>query len=98
MSAKRQVTSGLCLLSAIAMTAYARFVWGPAHGPVPGTIARVGKPLPRLPVVDASGRPVDAAKDAMGSRSVIAFYSASCRVCQVVLPQMRPFPPELRLF
>jgi len=97
MKARRRVVSGLCLLTAMALAGYARFFWARAHAPTPGSIARLGKVLPPLLVADASGGLVDVGKASLGSKSIIAFYSASCHVCQVVLPELQPFPSTLRL-
>lgn len=97
MKAKRRVVSGLCLLTGVVLAGYARFFWVRGHAPTPSSIARLGKALPPLPVVDISGRLVDVGKASLGSKSIIAFYSASCHVCQVVLPELQPFPPALRL-
>jgi hypothetical protein len=47
--------------------------------------------------VDAYGNRVDLSKALAGRRSVIAFYSASCHACRVVLPELQPFPSELSL-
>jgi hypothetical protein len=69
-----------------------------AHRSDPGSVARLGRQLPPLWVVDPWGNRVDLSKAAIGRKSVIAFYSASCRACQVVLPGLYPFPPELTLF
>jgi hypothetical protein len=66
--------------------------------PAPDLIAVVGKRLPPLVVTDPAGSTVDLAKLAQGRRTVIAFYSSSCHTCQVVLPELRPFPPVLELF
>ena len=97
MKARRRVVSGLCLLTGIFLAGYARFSWVRAHAPMPSSVVRLGKALPPLLVVDASGRIVDVGKASLGSRSVIVFYSASCRVCQAVLPELQPFPHALRL-
>ena len=98
MMATRRVAWGLCLLTVIAVAGYAKFLWVRAHSAAPGAIARLGRELPPLPVFDAAGRQVDIAKAARGSKSIIAFYSGSCRVCQEVIPLLQPFPPALRLF
>lgn len=97
MMTKRRLAFGLCLLAGVALAGYAKFFWVRAHVPAPSSIARLGKQLPALPVFDASGSQVDIGKIARGSKSVIAFYSGSCGVCQEVLPHLQPFPSTLRL-
>ncbi len=97
MQAGRRAACGLVLLAAAVLAGYVRFSCLRDHAPSTGTVAGLGKELPSLPVVDASDNPVDLKTAAMGSRSVIAFYAASCRVCQLVLPELKPFPPSLRL-
>jgi hypothetical protein len=92
------VISGLSLLLMTALAGYAGATRFRAHRRDSGSVARLGRQLPSLWVVDAWGNRVDLSKAAVGRRSVIAFYSASCRACQVVLPGLYPFPPELSLF
>ena len=97
MAVKRRLVSVLCLFTGMTLAGYARFFWVRGHAPTRSSIARLGRQLPALPVVDASGTEVDIGKVALGSKSIIAFYSASCHVCQAVLPELHPFPPSLRL-
>jgi hypothetical protein len=40
---------------------------------------------------------VDLSQVVPGRRTVIAFFSSSCRTCRVVLPELHPFPDSLRL-
>jgi len=94
---RRRILSGLCLCAAILLAGYARLSWVRTHASTPALIARLNRMLPSLPVTDASGRAADVRTVVMGSRSVIAFYSPSCHVCQTVLPELRPFPATLRL-
>jgi len=94
---RRRVLSGLCLCAAVLTAGYARLNWLHTHASTPALIARLGNVLPPLPVTDASGKLVDVGTVVIGSRSVIAFYSPSCRVCQAVLPELRPFPAALQL-
>lgn len=94
---KRRILSGVCLSAAILLAGYARVNWVRTHASSPALIARLGSALPPLPVTDASGRLVDVGKLSVGSRTVIAFYSASCHICQAVLPELRPLPAPLRL-
>ncbi len=68
-----------------------------ARLPLRSSTVAVGKPLPTLVVTDANGRRVDLASVVAGRRSVVVFYSPSCEVCQKELPQLTPFPPELKL-
>ncbi len=98
MMSTRRIALGLCLFTAVAAAGYAKFLWTRTHGAAPEAIARLGKELPPLPVFDAAGTPIDLAKVARGRKSIIAFYSDSCRICQETLPLLHPFPPELRLF
>ena len=98
MMIKRRAAFGLFLLIAVAAAGYAKFLWFRAHTGEPGAIARLGKELPPLPVFDDAGRPVDVAKAARGRKSIITFYSDSCRLCQELLPLLQPLPPGLSLF
>jgi len=97
MTVKRRVISGLCLLAGLAVAGYTRLFWVRTHFPSPGSVARLNRELPSLPVVDASGRIVDISKATLGGKSIVVFYSASCHACELVLPELQPFPPTLRL-
>lgn len=93
----RRTGAGLCLLAGIALVGYARFFWASAYAPTAGSIAKLHRELPPLPVIDAAGKEVDLAKAARGAKSVIVFHSLSCPVCRTVLPELQPFPASLRL-
>ncbi len=97
MQAGGRAACGLVLLAGAVLAGHLRFFWLRSHAPSADSVARLGKELPSLPVVDASGNPVDLKAAVLGSRSVIAFYAESCRICQLVLPELKPFPPSLRL-
>ena len=97
MISARRALSAICLLLVLSAAAWVRFHWIPRRAPAGGSIAALGRKLPPLPVADASGRLVDLSRAVIGRRTVIAFYSASCHVCQVVLPELRPFPQALDL-
>ena len=94
---KRRILSGVCLSAAILLAGYARVNWVRTHASSPALVARLGAALPPLVVTDASGGLVDVGKAFLGGKSIIVFYSASCYVCQAVLPELRPFPGSLRL-
>jgi hypothetical protein len=68
-----------------------------AHVPRTESVARVGRTLPAIPIADESGQVLDVAKVALGTKTVIVFYSTACDVCQKELPNLRPFPAALRL-
>ncbi len=95
-TSRRLVALSALLLGALGLAVTG---WQMRHKlPLPTTTVGVGKPLPSIVVSDPTGRPVDLATVVGGgSRSVIVFYSPSCGVCQKELPQIGPFPPELRL-
>ncbi|MGH9898534.1 MAG: TlpA family protein disulfide reductase, partial [Pyrinomonadaceae bacterium] len=67
------------------------------HTPRQSSIARIDKTLPSLPVVDVTGRVLDVSKIGLGTRTIIIFYSPSCKVCERELPKLQPFPSNLRL-
>ena len=69
--------------------------WIPATGDSK-TLARIGHPLPPLRV-QLSGTAVDLRDITSGRRSVIVFYSPSCKTCRSELPSLRPFPESLLL-
>ena len=56
---------------------------------------RIGSILTALPVVDSSGRKVDAAKTGSGKKTIIIFYSPSCDICHSELPKLQPVPAGL---
>jgi hypothetical protein len=93
----RRVTSAFCLLAGAVLAIGSRFFWTQEHSPTRDSIAVVGRRLPPLPVVDSSGNHVDLSQVVPGRRTVIAFFSSSCRTCRVVLPELHPFPDSLRL-
>jgi len=97
MSGRRRAASALCLLAGALLGLGSRCYWIRDHAPTPGSIAVSGRRLPALPVADSAGNMVDLSQLVPGRRTVIAFYSSSCHTCQVVLPELRPFPPGLRL-
>lgn len=90
---RRRIASALCLLIGVSITAYLRIHFGSAG---PHSRPRIGEPLPPLKV-DASGVAVDLNKFTAAGKSVIVFYSPSCRICRETLPALRPFPSTLRL-
>jgi hypothetical protein len=97
MTVRRRAVLGLVILAALAVGAFARTYWMRRYAPAFGTVAQLGKKLPALPVVDEEGRTADLRELVKGTRSIAVFYSATCQVCQLTLPQMLPFPSNLRL-
>lgn len=81
----------LALLAVVAATAVHR------AAPKRSTLAAMHRPLPPMAVFDRGGHQVDLVSIAPGTRRVFVFYSPSCEVCQRELPNVRPFPPSLRL-
>ena len=98
MVTRRQVAWGLFLLIGIVAAGYAKILWFRARTGSPNAVARLGRELPPLPVFDCAGRAVDVAKAARGRKSIIAFYSGSCRTCQELLALLQPIPSGLTLF
>jgi len=92
----RRLISGGALIIGVALLAYL-VIQIRARSPRRGSIARVGQVLPAIPVVDSTGGSWDASKAALGSKTVIVFYSPSCEVCQRELPKLQPFPASLGL-
>lgn len=93
---RRRLLAGITLLlSASALTGLGLEIR--SYFTRPDELARTGRTLPPLPVLDPLGSVVDAAQVAQGRKRVIVFYSPSCRVCQRELPELRPFPPTLNL-
>jgi hypothetical protein len=95
--AVRRLSAGLFLLASITLVGYAWFFWAGAQIPQAVAIAAIDRELPPLPVVDACGERSDLRDVARGRRSIIVFYSPSCRLCRTVLPELQPFPPSLHL-
>jgi len=92
----RRILAGIVLLGG-AVAAVALFLWIRPLVPRSTSIARIGAILPAFPVVDRSGRVVDASKARLGKRTIIVFYSPSCDVCRSELPKLQPIPPGLDL-
>jgi len=93
---RRRLVAASCLLAGLIAVVSAK-VWLGTHSASPQSAARIGHNLPALPVVDASGKTVDLSKLAAGEKTVIAFYSPTCHVCEQELPELLPFPKALRL-
>lgn len=93
----RRATAATCLLLGLAVV-IGLAIRIRADAPHQNSIARIGRVLPSLPVVDGSGRVVDLSKVASGRKTIIVFYSPDCQVCEGELPELRPFPPGLGLF
>jgi len=92
----RRIVAGLCL-SAIAGL-FLFFGLGIYHDPTArGGVAKIGRPLPPLPVSDETGRVVDLVGLHTGSKTVIVFFSPACRTCQHELSRLEPFPSGLQL-
>ena len=68
-----------------------------AHTSRRNSAVRIGSILAALPVVDGSGRLVDAASAGSGRKRIIVFYSPSCDVCHDELPKLQPFPAGVGL-
>lgn len=68
-----------------------------AQVPRRSSAVRIGSILTALPVVDSSGRLVDAAKAGSGKKTIIIFYSPSCDICHSELPKLQPVPAGLGL-
>ena len=97
MAAKRQVITGLCLLAGMGLAVSSDSIRGLVFAPAQDSIARPGMELPHLPVVDTRGKPEDLKNAARGGKRVIVFYSGACDTCRMVLPELAPFPPGVRL-
>ena len=92
---RRRIAAALCLLIGTSVVAYTK-IWVHFRSARAHSVARVGKPLPSL-TVEASGIAIDLKECIAGRRSVIVFYSPSCRTCKEELPALLPFPATLRL-
>jgi hypothetical protein len=84
------------LLLVLGIAAFAYFLWVRTESAASHSLARVGQPLPPLPV-EVSNTEVDLNNYAAGNRRVIVFYSPSCSTCRRVLPALRPLPAGIRL-
>ncbi len=93
---RKRVAAGICLLLGVALFV-ASIVKTRTATPRKAIVARIGEPLPCLPVVDGSGNRVDATKAAPGRKAMIWFFSPSCQVCQKELVNIQPFPRSLYL-
>jgi hypothetical protein len=91
---RRHIAAAIFLVIGISITAC--LLWIHFNRINPRLLARIGKPLPSL-IVSAAGIEVDLKNYVSGERSVIVFYSPSCRTCREMLPSLLPFPPTLRL-
>lgn len=89
----RRLAAASCLAIGIGGAAYVKLHFGPA---ATDSLARLGRPLPSLRV-DASGTAADLKDLVAGRKSVIVFYSPTCRVCRETLPALQPFPATLQL-
>ncbi len=92
---RRRIAAALCLFVGTGIAVSIK-LWGRFGSGDPKSLARIGRPLPHL-LVEASDVPVDLKEITLGRRSVIVFYSPSCRTCAAELPALRPFPTSLRL-
>jgi len=92
---KRRVVAALCLAAAVVAAVCLRIQLAPGSADT-NLLARIDQPLPSLTVESSEG-PVDLNKLVSGTRSVIVFYSPSCKTCTRVLPALQPFPDTLRL-
>lgn len=92
---KRRIVAALCLVAA-AIGAVLLKIKLEAGSAKKNLLIRMDHPLPSLAVEDSDGT-VDLKTFVSGTRSVIVFYSPSCRICKKVLPALRPFPDTLRL-
>ncbi len=92
---KRRIYAALCLAAAAVAAVFLRIPLAPGFADTK-LLARIGHPLPELIVENSEGA-VDLGKLVSGTRSVIVFYSPSCKTCERALPALRPFPDTLRL-
>jgi hypothetical protein len=91
----RRIAAALCLIAAIVAAIFLRIQLAPGSVDTK-LLARIGHPLPAL-IVEGSEGVADLGKLAPGTRSIIVFYSPSCKTCERVLPALQPFPSLLRL-
>jgi hypothetical protein len=89
----RRLAAASCLVIGIGGAAYMKLHFGPADL---RSIARLGEPLPSL-TVDASGISADLRRLSAGRKTIIVFYSPTCRICKETLPALQPFPATLQL-
>lgn len=92
---KRRIFAALCLAAAAAAAVFLRIQLAPGYADT-NLLARIGHPLPALTVENSEGA-VNLSRLISGKRSVIVFYSPSCKTCERVLPALQPFPGTLRL-
>jgi thiol-disulfide isomerase/thioredoxin len=93
--ARRRLVAGLCLALVAVAGGFLRIQSEYASAGT-NSLARIGYPLPSLTVENSDGV-VDLNTFVSGTRSIIVFYSPSCKTCKRVLPALRPFPDMLRL-
>jgi thioredoxin-related protein len=90
---RRRLLSALILLLTMSAALYVKNYIAPAGQP---PSARTGSPLPPL-MADEAGTSVDLRTIIRGRKSVIIFFSPSCRICQEMLPFLQPFPDAFKL-
>jgi hypothetical protein len=88
----KRIAAACCLLAGVGGAAQLKFHFDSGSD----GLVRLGRPLPSLRV-DGDGGEFDLRRAVAGQRSVVVFYSATCRVCQEELPALQPFPETLRL-
>ena len=91
----RRIAAGSCLALGLSAAVLAA-IWMHPGRPDPHLLARINGPLPPIDV-EASGVAVNLNQFTSGARSVVVFYSPSCRICREVLPALQPLPSALRL-
>lgn len=92
---RQRIIAVLCLTVAAIGIVFFRVQLAPGSADT-NLLARIDHPLPALTVENQEGT-VDLRTFISSTRSVIVFYSPSCKTCQKVLHALQPFPDTLRL-
>ena len=92
---RRRAIAAFCLAAA-AIAAVLLGIQSDRGSESANPLARINYPLPPLIVENSEGA-VDLNAFVSGTRSVIVFYSPSCKTCKKVLAALKPVPDAIRL-